>query len=369
MALPTDLNDLAKLTLLASDASYFDPTHPAPTELGSLDDTNYGQRAALYSVPAGFEKAIEFRDTTINGFGFVAYRNQQTNEVIVAFRGTDGPSPQDWVANSQYLGWNQWNSPNGRGQVFAFLNGLRDPNGDPYSGTIHFTGQSLGGGLAQYAAYEYVKSKTTPSDPTFDSTFDKSHITLTTFNGFGGVLGLQQNVQGGYQSSVLAGIGSNAHFYAEGDLISRLGSLNGVGHTGGTAYMVNAHATEIDPDTGEPFLLGLIDAHRIDTGLYPFLLPGVEFEAAEARPIEYLPMQHVQELAALYGRVLNDQDVSPLESGPRLVAGVIAGLTLGRPSETNALVQAVFANLHAANKIGDAKKKVSGTIVCRGDVN
>jgi hypothetical protein len=137
-------------------------------------------------------KAIEFNDTTTTGFGFVAYRNQQTNEVIVALRGTDGPNPQDWVANSQYLGWNQWNSDGGgRDLVFAFLNGLTNPDGGAFTGDIHFTGQSLGGGLAQYAAYEYVKSRTTPSDPAFDSTFDKSRITLTTFNGFGGALVLE----------------------------------------------------------------------------------------------------------------------------------------------------------------------------------
>jgi hypothetical protein len=347
MALPPGLNDLAKLALLASDTSYFDNQHPAPTFLGSLDDTSYGQRTALYSVPAGFTKAIEFNDTTTTGFGFIAYRNEQTNEVIVALRGTDGPNPTDWVANSQYLGWNQWNvDGGGRDQVFAFLDSLAPP-GEVFTGKVHFTGQSLGGALAQYAAYDYVLSHQGLTG------FSKANITLTTFNAFGGVLGLQQNVQGGYQSSVLADIGSNAHFYSEGDLVSRLGSFNGAGHTGGTAYMLKAHATEIDPDTGEPFLLGPIDAHRIETGFYPFLLPGVEFEAADARPIEYLPMQHVEALAALYGRVLNDQDVSPLESGPRLVAGVIAGLTLGRPEEMNALVQAVFTHLHAAGKIED----------------
>lgn len=152
---------------------------------------------------------------------------------------------------------------------------------------------------------------------------------------------------------MLANIGSNAHFYTEGDLVSRLGSLGGLGHTGGTAYLLNAHAAQIDPDTGEPFLLNFIDAHRIETGFYPFLLPGVEFEAALARSIEYLPMQNVQRLAALYGRIANDQDVSPLESGPRLAAGLIAGLALGDPAETNALVQAVLSNLHSANQMPD----------------
>jgi len=81
MALPPGLNDLAKLTLLASDTSYFNGAHPAPAALGSLpDDTTYGQRTALYSVPAGFTKAIEFNDTTTTGVGFIIYRNDQTNE-------------------------------------------------------------------------------------------------------------------------------------------------------------------------------------------------------------------------------------------------------------------------------------------------
>ncbi|MBH0204739.1 MAG: hypothetical protein HP498_02770, partial [Nitrospira sp.] len=350
MALPLGLNDLAKLTLLASDASYF-KSDLRGSWLAALPDTTYGT-APQYTVSQEYKAIDQWVDSS-TGFGVIVYKKDGATpaetEIIVALRGTDGLNSQDWVANSQYLGWNQWNSLNGRARVFNLIDSLRsDPStpGTAFEGTIHFTGQSLGGGLAQYAAYEYVQSHQGLTD------FSKANITLTTFNAFGGVLGLEQNA-GGYQSSVLANIGSNAHFYAEGDLISRIGSLNGVGHTGGIAYMVNAHATEIDPDTGEPFLLGLIDAHRIDTGFYPFLLPGVEFEAAEARPIEYLPMQHVQELAALYGRVLNDQDVSPLESGPRLVAGVIAGLTLGRPEETNALVQAVFTNLHAAGKLGD----------------
>ncbi|MDN5942240.1 MAG: hypothetical protein L0H94_10190, partial [Nitrospira sp.] len=358
MALPTGLNDLAKLTLLASDTSYFDLAHPAPTALGSLDDTSYGQSTALYSVPAGFTKAIEFNDTTTTGFGFIAYiKNGATpaeTEVIIALRGTDGPNPTDWVANSQSLGWNQWNQQ-GRAQVFSFLDSLKlDPTdqGTAFEGNVHFTGQSLGGGLAQYAAYEYVQSHQGLTG------FSKANITLTTFNAFGGVLGLQQNIPGGYNPDILGGtgpnaIGSNAHFYTEGDLVSRLGSFGGVGHTGGTSYFLNAHASQIDPDTGESFLLNAIDAHRIETGFYPFLLPGVEFEDAVARPIEYLPMQNVQRLAALYGRILNDQTVSPLESVPRLIAGVIAGLSQGDPAETNVLVQAVLTNLHSANHMSD----------------
>jgi trimeric autotransporter adhesin len=352
MALPTGLNDLAKLTLLASDTSYFDNAHPAPTALGSLDDTSYEQRTALYSVPAGFIKAIEFNDTATTGFGFVAYvkvgATAAESEVIIALRGTDGLNPTDWVANSQSLGWNQWNQQ-GRAAVFNFLNSLKlDPLDErtAFAGQIHFTGQSLGGGLAQYAAYQYVQSHQGLTG------FGKSNVTLTTFNGFGGVLGLQQNA-GGYNPAILADIGSNAHFYTEGDLVSRLGSFGGVGHTGGTTYLLNAHATEINPNTGEPYLLNAIKAHRIETGFYPFLQSGVEFEAAMARPIDYLPIQHTQQMAALFGRLFNDQDVSPLESAPRLAAGLITALSLGDRAELNALAKAVFTNLHSAGQMPD----------------
>lgn len=347
MALPTGLNDLAKLTLLASDASYF-KTDLSGSALSALLDTTYGV-APQYSVPSGYVAVAQGVDPN-TGFGFIAYRKDGATpaetEIIVALRGTDGPNQQDWVSNSQYLGWNQWNTSNaGRDLVFGFLNGLA-PVGEAFEGKIHFTGQSLGGGLAQYAAYEYVQSHQGLTG------FSKANITLTTFNGFGGALVLEQNA-GGYQSSVLANIGSNAHFYTEGDLVSRLGSLGGVGHTGGTTYMLNAHASDIDFDTGEPFLLNAIDAHRIETGFYPFLLPGVEFEAAVARPIEYLPMQNVQRIAALFGRILNDQDISPVESAPRLAAGLIAALSIGDPTEINALAQAVFTNLHSAGEMTD----------------
>ncbi len=36
------------------------------------------------------------------------------------------------------------------------LQTLTNADGSPFSGTVHFTGQSLGGALAQYAAYAYA---------------------------------------------------------------------------------------------------------------------------------------------------------------------------------------------------------------------
>ncbi len=307
MALPTGLNNLAKLTLLASDASYF-KTDLSGSALAALLDTTYGV-APQYAVPSGYFAVAQEVDPN-TGFGFIAYRKDGATpaeiEIIVALRGTDGPNPQDWVSNSQYLGWNQWDvDGGGRDRVFGFLDSLKPDADTAFQGKVHFTGQSLGGGLAQYAAYEYVRDRVGTAD---FAGFSKTNITLTTFNGFGGVLGLQQNA-GGYNPTILADIGSNAHFYTEGDLVNRLGSLNGVGHTGGTTYFLSIGSSQIDPDTDEPFLLDGVDAHRIETGFYPFPTAGTEFEAAVARPIDYLPMQNVQQLAAMFGRIFNDQDI------------------------------------------------------------
>ena len=54
MALPTGLNDLAKLALLASDSSYF-KSDLSGSALAAFLDTTYGV-APQYSVPSGGNK-------------------------------------------------------------------------------------------------------------------------------------------------------------------------------------------------------------------------------------------------------------------------------------------------------------------------
>src|SRR5687767_5978217 len=108
------------------------------------------------------------------GFGVVIFRGvysvgDQTNtDYVVAFRGTDGRNGQDWLANIQ-LGRNQWQSA--ADDVFNLLQSLTNADNSAFSGTIHFTGQSLGGGLAQYAAYQYAQL--------LGSSFRPHGITLT----------------------------------------------------------------------------------------------------------------------------------------------------------------------------------------------
>ena len=347
------LNELAKLALIASDDSYFTGTLSSPSVLAPLRDTPNYDISPLYTIMPGFSKVSDDNNSRIDsiGFKFVAYRNETTNEVIVAFGGTDGPDPVDWTGNTA-LGWNQWLL--GRDLVFSIL---RDSNVVNASTKVHFTGQSLGGALAQYAAYEWVKTKLTvtdENDPEFLADFDQSNVTLTTFNGLGGLKGLIDNLptsgvqHAAYDPTVLQGLG---HFYITNDMVSRFGG----GHVGGDTFLLDFRSDRIN-DLGQQYAYDLIDAHRIETGFYANLRPGalLEFQVSPgASPIAYLNVDSVQEYAALLGNLLNDQNLGLVESRFRLVGALTAGLTIGSPTSVNAVTQAVLISLHDSGDLDD----------------
>jgi hypothetical protein len=123
-----------------------------------------------------FQTAFE-DDTT--GFGVVVYKHTTENDYRVAFRGTDGPNAQDWNENVG-LGMRQWMSAaTGGGQDFLTNFLLTLPVSDGQAPKVHFTGQSLGGALAQYAAHDYALARRAAGS------FDASRVSLTTFNGLG----------------------------------------------------------------------------------------------------------------------------------------------------------------------------------------
>lgn len=111
MFVTQQLNELAKLALIASDASYFTPTNTVPLggALAPFRDTPTYDIVPLYAIAAGFVKNSDDARSSNDavGFKFSGYRSVSTNEIIVAFGGTDGPDPVDWTSNTQ-LGWNQW---------------------------------------------------------------------------------------------------------------------------------------------------------------------------------------------------------------------------------------------------------------------
>ncbi len=352
MPVSTTLNDLSKLALVASDTSYFTSAHPVlpGSALAPLDEED-PTILPRFDFAAGFFEFKQFPDAPgiPTGFKAITYEKNvagSPKEVVLAFGGTDGPNPTDWVANTQHLGWNQWRE--NRAQIFTYLNGL------PADTKITFTGQSLGGTLAQYAAYEWIKSKI-DADPTFD----KSRINLITYNALGGYLGLTSNL-GPYQASVLDGLGQAAHYVITGDLVSRLGGdpTTGIGHVGGQVYLLDYRT--VNPDTGELVKLDLIEGHRIESGFYAGLHALDAFTVAQdlfstTSPQQwYLPMASLQNAAGLLGNILNGRDVGRAESYPRLLAGLMAGMTFGNQQEWDTLVKAYLTNQHDAGKLSDS---------------
>ena len=222
--------------------------------------------------------------------------------------------------------------------------------------------------MAQYAAYEWVQTKqtvTNPLDPEFLADFDKSNVSLTTFNAVGGLKGLVDHLSTTgiqhttYDPTVLQGLGLSGHFYVTNDLVSRFGG----GHVGGDTFLLDFKSGHLDPDTTQAYAYGLVDAHRIETGLYANLRPGalLEFQVASARGVDYLNVDSVQEVAALFGNLLNNKDLGLVESRFRLIAAITAGLTIGSVNSVNTMTQALITSLHDSGDLSDSWfKKFNG---------
>ncbi|WP_300451935.1 putative Ig domain-containing protein, partial [Accumulibacter sp.] len=267
----------------------------------------------------------------------------------------------DWVTNSQSTGWSQWESlkqdlsPTDKG-VFGTLAELANIS------HLHFTGQSLGGALAQYAAYEYVRRESASlGEDEEPGRFDKSTVTLTTFNGLGAKWGLSAN--GGYDETVLAGIGSATHYVVANDLVPRLGG----GHLGADGDIVYLDWKYLAGESvGLP--LDVVDAHRIETAFYTHLdaaasqLAGTAVNERrltvanrdETRTSPFLlDVPGAVQLAGAFGHFLNDEKLSGPEALFRLIAGLSGANLLSNPNDLDAVVQAAFEAQHRAGKMSD----------------
>src|SRR5688572_15005536 len=164
---------LSRLTLVASDMAYAagnDDFLQNPS-LRSYDDTD-----PALSPPFPLDdkfKVVQSHNDNDSGFKYLIFQHEDSRELIVAFAGTDGIDYRDWGANALALGWNQW--ARNRERVILDIGALQQ--GAP---AIHFTGQSLGGALAEYAAYEWISRFGVAQRAA-----QQSRTTLTTFNGLG----------------------------------------------------------------------------------------------------------------------------------------------------------------------------------------
>lgn len=272
--------ELAKLALVASDQSYFDNTSENEklhltngTDLAPLADEPRNKNGDVkdeeyrsnnnpkltnellykneppFTVPAGFK----VEDTVVrdNGAKAVIYRNATTNEIMVAFGGTDGVNALDYASNSQNYGFKQWealNSPQDKDNhdakyradhknmgVIAKLDKLKETYG---AGDIIFTGQSLGGALAQYATAEYIIQQQKIANISHTE-YTPSNLHLITFNSLGGrdALNNIENFDAEKQKIAnpkLNHLGSATHYVVNNDFVSKLGG----GHIGSNGEVV-----------------------------------------------------------------------------------------------------------------------------------
>jgi hypothetical protein len=187
-------NELSVLSLVASDIAYrpksaFDQDLPG-SALSSYQDSGFenefGFPAALLAglpndsnsptarlplqrdpgtgadtvVFTNWEYVRKFQDDA-NGFGAVIYRSKvpidEETHYIVAMQGSDGASSQDWFQNLD-LAREAWEKESSSVTDFLVNGDAQFPGIVPSNGVVHFAGQSLGGGLAQYAIYDYVRA-------------------------------------------------------------------------------------------------------------------------------------------------------------------------------------------------------------------
>jgi hypothetical protein len=234
---------------------------------------------------------------------------------------------KDWWVNAFHYAWNQWEA--GRNRVFGFLQGLQNVDGSAFTGRIHFTGQSLGGALAQYAAYEFVRD---------NPAFDGQSLTLTTFNAYGSVAALTENLGVGFNPDLVARMGSIANYRTPNDLVSRLGQ----GHLGGDAvYELPFRPGGINPLTNRPYEFDVVTGHRIESGFYANLREADGWFAS-ARRVQpeagYLLIPNLQRVGSFFGNPLKNEAISTPEALIRLASGVMYATIFAPNAETNRLI-------------------------------
>ncbi|MCW2573473.1 MAG: hypothetical protein JWO88_3531, partial [Frankiales bacterium] len=339
--------ELSKLLLVACDQSYFTSlTAPAIGEiLKELPDrasnspieyllSGVYRDAPQYLRQTGYKVDQLVDQSKKIGGKAIIYLND-ANEVIVSFGGTDGIDAQDWVTNTQNVGWDQWvQLKTGVFDAIANIAGRKNVADAGGIKSINFTGQSLGGALAQYAAFELSR------DTRFER-FDLKNVSLTTFNGLGAKMALLGPDQGRASEAEIgafaAKIGQVAHYVVDNDIVSRLGG----GHIGSNGQVIKFDWTYLaGKNPGKP--LDIVDAHRIETAFYTHVVTGNEFaqgnELNERQRLIQTPS--AVKWAGAVGNLLNNETVTPVEAWFRLVAGLGFAASAADSNEVDAVLQA-----------------------------
>ena len=210
--------------------------------------------------PAGFQRLTGNQFTVVNELtGLVAttYRNPTTNEHIISFRGTASPSGAVADANR---GWPQYQQ-----SLAAVRSLLASVLAASPSQKVVLTGHSLGGALAQFAAYDFARTNANAG----------SRIEMVTWNSLGGRWALEEHVGdlatgATFDANLLDNRGVlSTHYFRFDDLVSRLGN----GHVGGQTVMLGRDEVNTFAD--------ILTAH-MEEGLREGLL---RFRPSEVSPV------------------------------------------------------------------------------------
>ena len=210
------------------------------------------------SPPPGYN-TIGRTITNADGLYATAYRRIGSEEYIVVFRGTEKTLAD--INTDVHKGWLQY-----KDSAKDLQDLIKDlmANG----GRVDITGHSLGGALAQFAAYDLFANNTG---------LDASKISLTTWNALGGEWGLREFRT--YDPTLIRNLNAT-HYYRSDDLVSRLGR----GHVGGECIELH------DP---ERRIAGVLEAHMKEA-----LQMGLETGTGYVKPPAYLPISDASQSAA-----------------------------------------------------------------------
>ena len=177
-----------------------------------------GTTLTNFSAGAGFHLIRTFVSNE-TGFKVAFFRHPETDQCIMSFAGTE--DILDAYADLN-LGLTQFYDPETDLKLHEYFELLLDGNANL---DISFTGHSLGGALAQYAAFEFATfvgthNEKAEQDPAI--TPYSPSVSLFTINGLGGVAGLTQDNSIDKINKIAATINA-AHYRTETDIVSRLG--------------------------------------------------------------------------------------------------------------------------------------------------
>lgn len=260
----------------------------------------YNAARGAYNNAGGYIEGYTYVDSWEAGTGFKAHAYVDgAGNYVLAFAGTD--DVRDAYQNLANFGMEQWKDV--RPDLTVFFQDIVDDVNKPFS-SIHFAGHSLGGALAQYAAYDFVER----------NVIETNQTTLTTFNALGGVLGLQDEHTSDFKAGILNGATVH-HYFDEYDVVARLSEHLGDSSTTNSTYQLRADADPIFTGTAHTL-------SHIQTYIGGELLRGYSKDVPYFEIDEIVPALQIF-ASATDGLIAGDEgQVNDVEAMARLISAV-----------------------------------------------